>query len=76
MNDRLYTDWSVSVPDHVVNVNLPVSRHGSEGGAGVGSPGHVSDRGPEIVGVKRLAGEMFWIICKCFSLTCSPCPIF
>ena len=33
VNDRLCADWSVSVPDHVVNMNLPVSRHRSEGGA-------------------------------------------
>ena len=33
MNDGLYADGFVSVPDHVVNMNLPVSRHRSEGGA-------------------------------------------
>ena len=57
MNDGLCTDWSVSVPDHVVNMNLPVSRHRSEGGAGVGSPGHVPHGGPEVIAIERLARE-------------------
>ena len=57
MNNRLGTDRSVSVPHHVVNMNLPVSRHRREGGAGVGSPGHVPHWGPEVISVERLARE-------------------
>ena len=55
VDDRLDTDWFVPVPDHVINMDFPISGDGSEGGAGVGSPGHVPHGGAEVVGVERLA---------------------
>ena len=58
LDDGLDTDGFVSVPDHVVHVDLPVSRHGREGGAGEGSPGHVSHRGAEVKSVERLPGGL------------------
>ena len=58
VDDGLDTDGFVSVPDHVVHVDLPVSRHGREGGAGEGSPGHVSHRGAEVKSVERLPGVL------------------
>ena len=54
--DGLDTYRSVSVPDHVVHMNLPVRRHGGEGGAGVGGPGHVSHWSPQVISVEGLPG--------------------
>ena len=76
VNDRLYTDGFVSVPDHVVHMNLPVSGHGSEGGAGVGGPGHVSYRSPQVEGVERLPVRPEISDVESVPGTCSPCPRF
>ena len=76
VDDGLDTDGFVSVPDHVVHMNLPVSGDGSEGGAGVGGPGHVSYRSPQVEGVERLPVKPQISQVESEPVTCSPCPRF